>query len=76
MIHLEVRFSCACSACGCGRLLDAANWDTAVAEVRLLRCRHGRHPTLILRKIVLTEYDEQGYLTDLDLLTRELRKIA
>ena len=76
MIHLEATFCCVCPAVQCEGQLHAANWDTALAEVRLMRCRNGGHQKYIVRKLVLAEYDEKGYLTDLDLLTHESRKVA
>ena len=75
MITLEATFRCACPAVGCEEELDAADWETALAEVRLMRCRHGEHLKYVIRNVVLIEYDEQGYLTDLDLVAREQRSV-
>ncbi len=74
MINLEATFSCACPAVECEGELDAADWETALAEVRLMHCRNGGHHKYIIRKLMLTEYDERGCLTDLDLLSRESRR--
>ncbi|HTZ32151.1 MAG TPA: hypothetical protein VMH31_06820 [Methylomirabilota bacterium] len=76
MIKLEATFRCVCPALYCVRQLDAANWETALAEVRLMNCHNGEHDVFVIRNIVLTEYDEDGHLTDLDLVSQESRKAA
>jgi len=76
MIKLETRFHCACPAVRCENQLAAANWDTALAEVRLMRCRTRTRDRLIIYNLVLTDYDEKGCLADLDLLRQERRKMS
>lgn len=60
----------------CERQLDAANWETAIAEVRLMHCGNGVRERYIICNVVLTEYDEEGRLSDLDLVSRSWRKVA
>jgi len=76
MIKLEATFRCVCPALACTRQLDAANWETALAEVRLMNCHNGEQEIFVVRDLVLTEYDEKGRLTDLDLVSQESRKAA
>ena len=76
MIKLEATFSCVCPAIECEGQLDAANWETALAEVQLMRCRNGGRERFVVRDVVLTEYDEKGRLTDLDLVSEERRKLS
>jgi len=76
MIKLEGTFHCACPEMGCAVQLDAANWETALAEGRLIRGRNGRHERYVVYELVLAEYDEKGWLTDLELLSRECRRIG
>ena len=75
MIKLEATFSCVCPAIGCEEKLDAANWETALAEAQLMHCRNG-HERYVVREVILTEYDEKGCLTDLELVSEERRKLS
>jgi hypothetical protein len=76
MIKLEASFRCVCPGTACETQLDAANWETALAEVRLMRCRNGGKDRYLICELELAEYDEKGRLADLDLLSRERRKIS
>jgi hypothetical protein len=76
MIKLETSFRCVCPAAECESHLDAANWETALAEVRLMHCRNAGKDRYVICQLVLAEYDEKGRLADLDLLSRERRKIS
>jgi len=76
MIQLETTFSCVCPAVGCEGQLDAADWETAIAEVCLMHCLDGAaRNRYIVCNVALTEYDEEGILTDLDVVTRSWRKV-
>ena len=76
MIKLETTFRCACPETGCEAQLDAANWETALAEGRLMSCRNGKRKRQVVRELMLAEYDEKGWLTDLELLSRECREVG
>lgn len=76
MIKLEGTFRCACPETGCEVQLDAANWETALAEGRLMHCRNGRQERYVVYELVLAEYDERGWLMDLEVLSRECRQIG
>ena len=76
MIKLEATFRCVCPAMGCEEQLDAANWETALAEVHLINCRNGGQERYVVREVILTEYDEKGRLTDLELVSEERRKLC
>ena len=76
MIKLQTTFRCVCSATNRESLLEATTWKTALAEAQLLLCRNGAFAGYVVREFELTEYDDQGRLTDVDLLSVERRKVS
>ncbi len=74
VVELETDFSCSCPSQGCEGTLDATTWDDAIAEVRANRCPDASDLNVICNRM-LVEYDEGGGCCDLDLLSREWRKV-